>query len=583
MRNIAYSFIKFNDEVIDSKIMMELTDLTRLLLKQEKTTVMVRKFSYFNPVDNVFNLSFFWKHRQDISELEGFRYDILTRYPSIFIFDYALYSKMKEESRFTQQIFLSLEYNRTRKYALQERPLIVHMIGPGDTIMMREYEKPSKSDAEKFLKGFNVAILKSEDSFYFMDEYFNIITHSTAESIKLAIEMTDYLSRYISVSSKFQIHDMPFSEIESAIRKDDLRKDAQKLESKSNEDQQDEMRQIDTKTDRDAGQANMIGETGDNASHKNDHGKQNDYNDDVDDYHEGFGTNTGDNHFMDSYSANHNAVLNIVQPKINLTNYTDYKSLYDIYHSTARKIILEIMQILDYKINSIQDNRSSGRLMKNPVGPMITGSHKVFTKKNTESREIDAAFTLIIDQSFSMMENLEGCRNGAIIINNVLKTLEIPHRIISHHEDTFEVMKNHYPNTIYEHMDFERSKYYYPVSLLNIEASGDNRDGMILRHEMELLNRRNEKNKFIIMFSDGLPSAEEYNQSGIIDTHEAVQEAAKNGIGVINIFINQDNEENTLEAIKNIYDTNVVIVDDAEDIVYVLPQLMQRLLTQMLL
>src|SRR5699024_1800760 len=92
----------------------------------------------------------------------------------------------------------------------------------------------------------------------------------------------------------------------------------------------------------------------------------------------------------------------------------------------------------------------------------------------------------------------------------------------SHHEDTFEVSPNNFPNKIYEHLTFEKSQYYYPVSILGIESSGDNRDGFILKHEISLLENHSETDQFIIMFSDGLPSAENYNQNGIVDTHEAV-------------------------------------------------------------
>src|SRR5699024_12235720 len=86
-------------------------------------------------------------------------------------------------------------------------------------------------------------------------------------------------------------------------------------------------------------------------------------------------------------------------------------------------------------------------------------------------------------------------------------------------------ISDYYPNYLYEHLDFDRSRHYYPISLLDIEASGDNRDGFVFRHEIDILSRRMEKDKFMIIFSDGLPSAEQYNQSGVIDTHEAVNEA----------------------------------------------------------
>ena len=579
--NMSYSFIKFNDEIVDSKIMMEITDLLRLLLKKKEVTVTVRKYSYYNPASNEFNLSFFWKHRTDISEREGFRYDILTRYPSPYIFNYREYDRMKDREVFAQQVFLSLEYYRNRRTAIKWRPMIRNIIQLGDRIKAKEYQKDASNDAEAFLRSFNIAILEDREDMEAFGDSFPLISESTVESITLTEEIIEKLSSQISLNTSFRIHDMPFNEINEFNKTTPFRKDAEHLGEKA-EEEEEETSRVDTKTDRDADEANMLGETGDNTSRKSAHGRQNPHEDDVSSYHEGFGKNTGDNLMEDSGAINQHAVLNIVKPKIKLSQYKDYQRIFESYNAVAKKVIGDITQILNYKMNAFDTRRTTGKLMKNPIGPIIDDSPKLFVKKNTESKELDAAFSVIIDQSFSMTESLQGCRNGVIILNNILKSLNIPHRIVSHHEDTFEVMKNHYPNNIYEHMDFGKSKYYYPVSLMDIEASGDNRDGLVIRHETEKLLLRSEKDRFIIMFSDGLPSAEQYNQSGIIDTHEAVQEARKYGIQVINIFIDESNEENTLAAIRNIYDTNTIIVNNAEEIADALPNLLKRILTKLL-
>ncbi|TVT29589.1 VWA domain-containing protein [Salinicoccus cyprini] len=579
---MSYSFIKFNDEIVDSKIMMELTDLARLLMKKREVTVSVRKYSYYDPVENTFNLSFFWKHRTDITEREGFRYDLLTRYPSAFINDYSQYGSMKGKGVLAQQIFLSLEYYRNRRAAFNSRPLISSFVEKGDAIRVREYSRNAASDAEAFIRSFNIAILERSESMHAFDADFPLVSTSTKDSIRMTSDIISTLSPRISLNTTFQIHDMPFNEISAFNKTTPFRKDAASLEEHI-ENEEEATHSVDTKTDRDAEDANVLGETGDNASRKSAHGRQNDHNDDVSDYYEGFGRNAGDNQFEDRGRINQHATLNVLRPKIKLSQYKDYQNIYESYNYVAQKVIGDITQILNYKMNAYQTRRTSGKLMKNPVGPLMENSHKLFVKKNTESKEIDAVFTIIIDQSFSMTEHLAGCRNGAIILNNILRSLHIPHRIISYHEDTFEVMKNHYPNNIYEHMDFDRSRYYYPVSLMDLEASGDNRDGLIIRNEMENLVQRSEKDKFIIMFSDGLPSAEQYNQSGIIDTHEAVQEARRSGIQVINMFIDQDNEENTLTAIRNIYDTDTVIVHSAEEIAFALPNLLKRVLTKVLM
>lgn len=580
---MSYSFIKFNDEIINSEMMMELTDLTRLLFKDEDVSVSVRKYSYFNPSVNTMYVSTFWKHRYDIAELEGFRHDILTRFSSATLFDYDEFENVKDQSILFQQIFLTLEHYRNRLESIRKRPFIKNMILHGDSVLMEEYQKSVKNDAETLLKDLNCCVLKYEETITIDDEVFNIISNSTGESIDITERIIQHSLLQHSLSSYQQIYDMPFNDISIYNHTTPFRKDSSNLQSDDENDVDHETGRVDTKTDRDASDASVLGETGDNNSRKSRHNLENNYDDDVEDFHEGFGQNRGGNLVKDKNAANNHAELVIRQPKVKMMNYERYKKIYDSYNDLAQQVIGDITKMLNFKMNDFQTNRSSGKLMKNPVGPIISGSHKLFTKKITESKEVDAAFSIILDQSYSMTEYLDKCIDGVIIINNILKSLGIPQRIISHHEDSFEIMSDYYPNYLYEHLDFDKSKYYYPVSLLDIEASGDNRDGFIFRNEIDVLNKRMEKDKFMIIFSDGLPSAEEYNQSGVIDTHEAVNEAKKSGINVINIFIDADNEENTRNAIKNIYGQNTVIVENTEQIAYILPNIIERIIKSLII
>ncbi len=581
---MGYSFIKFNDEIINSEVMMELTDLTRLLFKDKDVSVSVRKFSYFNPSVNTMYVSTFWKHRYDISELEGFRHDILTRFPSGTLFDYDEFENVKDRDILFQQIFLTLEYYRNRTEAIRLRPFIEHMLESGDTILMEEYKKTAKNESESLLKSLNRAVLKKEAVFRFNNFSNNIISRSTKQSVDITEKIIKQASLQDRLSSYHQIHDMPFNDISAYNHTTPFRKDSAELNSEDDEnDISHDTGRVDTKTDRDADEGSMLGETEDNAAKKSRHNTENNYEDHVEDFHEGFGHNRGDNSMIDKNATNTNAELIIKKPKIKMMNYGKYRKKYDYYNDLAQQIVGDISKILNFKMNEFQTNRSSGKLMKNPTGPIISGSHKIFTKKVAESKEIDAAFSIVLDQSYSMTEHLNECINGIIIINNILKSLNIPQRIISHHEDSFEIMADHYPNYLYEHLDFDKSKYYYPISLLDIEASGDNRDGFIFRNEIDMLRQRIEKDKFMIIFSDGLPSAEQYNQSGIIDTHEAINEAKKNHIRVINIFIDVENDENTRDAIKNIYGHNTVIVEKPEEIALTLPNIIERIIKSLII
>jgi nitric oxide reductase activation protein len=57
---------------------------------------------------------------------------------------------------------------------------------------------------------------------------------------------------------------------------------------------------------------------------------------------------------------------------------------------------------------------------------------------------------------------------------------------------------------------------------------------------MRRLLIRPEKHKFLLVFSDGEPSAFGYDRNGILDTREAVLEAEKKGVSVIHLFLSSD-------------------------------------------
>lgn len=579
---MTYSFIKFNDELVDSRNMMELTDLARLLFQNRDLTVNVQKYSYYNPYKNVLNFSMFWKHRNDITELDGFKHDIFTHFTAVETLDYHKYPEMKHHDEYVRQIFLSIEYSRLRKNAVIKRPAIEKLLEKGDAVLKNHYSRKTTNPADDFLQYMNLKILEYEDEFEYGGIHFDMAAVSTEESIAAAILFYKKLSENSIVNNyKFSpIHDISFSDLEAHNKANEFRKDPRHLSYEYESTDEAEKSAVDTKTSGGVKDATVLGEVGEAVNTQKTESRQvNMYDDEIDDYNEGFGNNRGDNTFRDRASTNRHAFLETVKPKINLNNYQQYRTLYNQYTTVTKQAVGDIQQLLNHKQNEIRMNQSSGRLMKNPIIPLVEGSHKVFVKEQSESKEIDAVFTLIIDQSFSMEPHMENTIGGVIVFNHILKSLNIRHRIISHHEDTFEVSPNNFPNRIYEHMSFDKSIYYHPVSILDIETSGDNRDGFILKHEISLLKARSEADKFIIMFSDGLPSAEDYNQSGIVDTHEAVNIARRENINVINVFISDESDEQTIESIKNIYGDNTIIVSHA----YEIPQAVAGTLRKILL
>ena len=75
---------------------------------------------------------------------------------------------------------------------------------------------------------------------------------------------------------------------------------------------------------------------------------------------------------------------------------------------------------------------------------------------------------------------------------------------------------------------------------MTLEPQDDNRDGVAIRIASERLLQRSHEQRFLIVFSDGEPSAFNYSQDGILDTYEAVERARKFGIEVFNVFLSQE-------------------------------------------
>ena len=87
------------------------------------------------------------------------------------------------------------------------------------------------------------------------------------------------------------------------------------------------------------------------------------------------------------------------------------------------------------------------------------------------------------------------------------------------------------------------------MSILSFDANEDNRDGFAIRWMADRLAARQEKHKFLLVFSDGEPSAFGYDRNGILDTAEAVMETEKKGISVIHLFLSTEEPTDDQKAV----------------------------------
>lgn len=259
----------------------------------------------------------------------------------------------------------------------------------------------------------------------------------------------------------------------------------------------------------------------------------------------------------------------------------------DIYRNFAmeidpfkRKLAKTIEKTLEHKKNEYQDNLVFGRLSKKLLPIVMDQNPKVFYKKNNESDEIDAVFTLLIDCSASMYNKMEETKKGIVLFHEVLKQLKIPHSITGFWEDAIEAKEDYQPNyfhTIHTHTD----SFYHNngPKIMQLEPEEDNRDGYSIRVMTKELLARRETNKFLLIFSDGEPAATNYEQNGIIDTHEAVSEARKRGIDVIGMYLaNGTISENEDLLMKNIYGKQRLMIPSVAELPEHFTPLLKKLL-----
>src|SRR5690625_2670294 len=257
-----------------------------------------------------------------------------------------------------------------------------------------------------------------------------------------------------------------------------------------------------------------------------------------------------------------------------------YNELVKEIEPYTRKLAKTIEKTLEHKKNEHRNELTFGRLSKHLLPLVIDENPRVFYKKNHDSNEIDAVFTLLIDCSASMHNKMDETKKGIVLFHEVLNQLKIPHSIVGFWEDANEVKENYQPN--YFHIIHCHSDSFYKnngAKIMQLEPQEDNRDGYSIRVMTKKLIGRREKNKFLLIFSDGEPAATNYNENGIIDTHEAVIEARKRGIDVIGMFL-ANGEINEYEdlTMKNIYGKQRVMIPSVSELPKHFTPLLKRLL-----
>ncbi|AMW99100.1 vWA domain-containing protein [Rummeliibacillus stabekisii] len=248
---------------------------------------------------------------------------------------------------------------------------------------------------------------------------------------------------------------------------------------------------------------------------------------------------------------------------------------------SVKALTAEFRKRMAQKEIAKRDHLTKGRLNASQLMSLVLDEHpKPFYQKNAKSKELDAVFGLLIDGSASMMDKMDETKKAVLLFHDVLRQMKITHEIVSFYEDAYEATAEVQPNTFEWLHKLQDGQKDNGLSIMSLEPHEDNRDGFAIRWMMKQLKNRDEKHRFLLIFSDGEPSAFDYAQNGIKDTAEAVLEAEKYGIQVLHLFLNTDMpSEEQLHLFHTIYGTHTVSANSVEKFTEITIRLLRKLIS----
>lgn len=192
-----------------------------------------------------------------------------------------------------------------------------------------------------------------------------------------------------------------------------------------------------------------------------------------------------------------------------------------------------------------------------------------FTRTRLPSEEQKLAVGLLVDESGSMSwgDRITHAKKTAIVLYDFCQSLQVPITIYGHSTGGSGV-------ELYSYAEFDSIDTSDRYRLMDMSARGGNRDGAALRFVAEHLAKRPEKQKLLIIISDGQPAdTGYYGTEAEADLRGIKKEYSKKGIKLFAAAIGDDKEN-----IKRIYQDGFLDITKLED----LPKNMTLLVKQYL-
>ena len=635
------SFIKFNEDKVDSFLFMELSDVARTLTKNKQLEVEYGYKSYYDPHENKIFISRFWDDYSTLEKRFGLFSDVfLTSISSGDYFDKMVAKELVEKSdarllvSFTRQLFVLLEDLRLEDIFIKKRPGTRKIFAVRRQVFRRYFSSQLNVNTTRGVYTdalFNLiyVLLSAESPFveypsihakidpvipFVQTEVTKVFdAKSTRDIAKITFTVMEVLEELLQadmLNLYFYISENVYKKMDDGLTYDDLKRrnglknnDVLDKEKEGDEDVHSEklptwhQETEDTtksflKFDLEQGtQTDLIGEgvregeAGDQAlavvQGKSGKSKHKDFSEveavEANDAEALSGAANDEKYGR----ANKFAVP--IHVRLNQTTIAE-KERYDEFKTAImpyqKKLKQMIQKTFEHKKILPREDLHIGRLNKKLIRYFTDENPRLFYKKNQPSPEIDAVFSLLVDCSASMYDKMDQTKLGITLFHEALSGVGVPHNIVGFWEDSSDATEVRQPNcfkTVVDFANFADSKS--GPKIMQLEPEEDNRDGFAIRMMCERLLQRHEKQKFLLVFSDGEPAAFDYVENGIIDTHEAVVNGRKKGIEIINVFLaNGEITESQQTTIKNIYGKYSILVPVIDDLPDILFPLLKKLL-----
>lgn len=579
-------FIQFNDETVDTKTLILYERLARALSNANYLDLKERKLIEFQPKEGIISMSVFWRHRSNEVMHGGRLSDIYLLSAGFWqYFNIGIWERFTKKYRhhplkkFASEIFIMLEEFRLIDKIKAARPGTVDAFNVrqeayvafhqtsvhtnlqkgflADALLNELYIilyegifaesdidwGPIQSELVKSIIVNAYDTTSTEDTSYLVERLIAVIESSIEE---------DLFQQYYSIGDAFTAKETPTFDYHQGM------KDAESKEEESKETIEEVFRTWHEENEEEGG-AHLQYELEHGHSSKAMGDEATEGNDDADVEETGYGQSEGNEKELQvedekdqsekedkaksagkKFGKEHLHVVyeeKSIEPEDNFENRKKIQSWRELQKPFVRAFVEEMKKRIELKQVSRRENLLNGRLSSNLTTLFIDERPKPFYRKSAPSSQLDAAFGLLVDGSASMIDKLEETKKAVLLFHDVLRELQVSHEISSYSEEAFKASAELQPNLFELMHTFQDRHQDNGLSILSFNANEDNRDGFAIRWMAERLARRPEKHKFLLVFSDGEPSAFGYNQNGIVDTAEAVLETEKKGISVIHLFL----------------------------------------------